>query len=123
MSRVVAGGPGSSRTRELSFKSDSSTDDFLADIDSLIAATPTEPPGYRKVSGAEVDALVNLTRRALRREPDALHEIAEDAASKGVAPSGKRGGPFAKGEVDDSASFRDGGADDLTPLKPDGVTP
>ena len=103
-----------SRTRELSFKSESSTEDLLADVDSLIAATPSEPPGYRKVSGAEVDALVNLTHRVLRREPDALHEIAEDAAYKGAAPS-------AKVELADSPSFRDGRADDLIPLKPDDV--
>lgn len=118
VSRVDIDGPDWSRTREVSFKSDSSTDDLLADVDSLIAATPAEPPGYRKVSGAEVDALVNLTHRVLRREPDALHEIAEDAAFKGVAPSTK-GGPLAKGEIEDRARFRDGGVGYLTPLKPD----
>lgn len=117
VSRVDIDDPDWSRTREMSFKSDSTTDDLLADVDSLIAATPAEPPGYRKVSGAEVDALVNLTHRVLRREPDALHEIAEDAASKSVAPSAK-GGPLAKGEIEDSARFRDGGAGDLTSLEP-----
>ncbi|CAM9422201.1 unnamed protein product [Laminaria digitata] len=101
---VVADGPELSRTREMSFKSDSSTGDLLADVDSLIAATPSEPPGYRKVSGAEVDALVNLTHRVLRREPDALNEIAEDAAYKGVAPTAK-GDPLVMGEIADTPSF------------------
>lgn len=120
----VAGSPDPFQTRELSFKSDnksdSSTEDLLADVDSLIHATPPSrppgletPPGYRSMSGAEIDALVNLTHRVLRREPEALNQIAEDSY-QGVAPfkgsdalheivegSDEGVGPVAKSELAD----------------------
>ena len=74
---------------------ESLTESVLAEVDDLLAAdspTPlpnilaaTAPPReFREVSGEEVDALVNLTRRVLARDPTALSEIARQAAEQGV---------------------------------------
>lgn len=82
--------PDLSRGRDNSFKSESSsgssTEEIIAEADDLLAANPSKNDGFREVSGEEVDALVNLTRRALARDPSALIEIVEEAA-KGAQPA------------------------------------
>lgn len=72
----------------------SDADNVLAEAEVLISSESSKPlpPGsvtempseYREVSGEEVDELVKLTRRAIARDPDALNEIARQAAAHGV---------------------------------------
>eukprot|EP00903_Cladosiphon_okamuranus_P013579 g12648.t2 len=68
---------------------------------------------YREVTGEEVDALVNLTQRALKLDPAALSEIAEDASlqkvseddlSAGELTSGGGGSSITASDDDEGAS-------------------
>lgn len=91
--------PPSPRSRDYSFESENSTEELLAEADDLIAAgppelpgDPPELPGLRQVSGDDVDALVNFTRRVLARDPVALSEIADDSPRGSSARAAGVGG-------------------------------
>lgn len=60
------------------------TEELLAEADALIGADPPQSPAHdRRISNDEIDALVDLTHRVLARDPIAISEIADDAASIG----------------------------------------
>lgn len=64
--------------------SNSRTEELLAEADALIGADPPQSPAHnRRISNDEIDALVDLTHRVLARDPVAISEIADDAASIG----------------------------------------
>lgn len=85
----------------------SDAESLLAEAEDLISSESSKPLSprlvtempseYREVSGEEVDALVKLTRRAIARDPDALNEIARQAAAHGVVGVSSNAGSSVEG--------------------------
>lgn len=85
----------------------SDADSLLAEAEGLISSESSKPLAprsvtempseYREVSGEEVDALVKLTCRAMARDPDALNEIARQAAAHGVVGGSNSAGSSVEG--------------------------
>lgn len=95
-------------------RSNSRTEELLAEADALIGADPPpSPPHDRRISNDEIDALVDLTHRVLAREPSAMSEIADDAAS--VGDLSDVGSPRNSTSKWDAASSSSDGATPRTP--------